>query len=233
MGILLVPVAVASASPQNFRSPLILSPYSVSFGEVQVGKASPSQTVTLLNTGGALAHMTTIAVTGDFSQTNTCPAPPGALGRNETCQIEVVFKPSAAAPCSGSLTISHDAAGSPLTVALSGTGVLGGSEVAISPSFLDFPEQTVGTRSAPQSVIVSNTGKKPLLISNIDIDGDFTIMPQSTCETLYGTLAANANCTVAVTFTPLGTGKRDGRITMTDDAEKSPQIVPLTGVGKP
>jgi hypothetical protein len=224
-------VAVTFSSSQDFRSPLVLSPYSVSFGEVQVGKMSPPQSVTLVNTGVSPVQISNIAVKGDFTQTNNCPAPPASLAKNDTCAIQVVFKPSAAEIRSGALTISQDAIGSPLTVALNGTGTLGGSEVAIAPSSLNFPAQKVGTRSAPQDITISNAGKKALVISNVDVDGDFTIMPSSTCETLYGALSASASCRVVVTFTPLGAGKRDGRVTFTDDAENSPQIVPLTGSG--
>ena len=227
-------VAIAAAavtSAQDFRSPLIVSPYSVSFGEMQVGKPSSPQAVTIVNTGASPVLIKGIAVRGDFTQSNNCPTPPAALATNDTCQIQVAFTPSAAETCSGTLTISHDAAGSALTVTLGGTGVLAGSEITVSPSSLEFPDQKIGTRSAPQTVTVSNPGEMRALISNIDVDGDFTIMPSSTCVSLGGPLAANVSCTVVVTFTPLAPGKREGKVTLTDDAKNSPQTVQLTGMG--
>jgi hypothetical protein len=235
MVLLAMPVAAVFAavlaSGQDFRSPLILSPYSVSFGERQAGEASPPQTVTVVNIGASPVHITSIAITGDYTQTNDCPAPPAALAKNDACQIQIVFKPSAAENCSGVLTVSHDAAGSALRATLSGTGVLAGSEIMVSPSSLEFPDQKIGTRSAPQTLTVSNPGEIRALISNIDADGDFTIMPSSTCLVLGGYLAAKANCTVVVTFTPLGLGERKGKVKFTDDAKNSPQTVPLTGMG--
>ena len=233
MAFLAVPVAVAFASPQDFRSPLVLSPYSVSFGEVQVGKTTPPQTVTIVNTSASTVHITNIALTRHFTQTNNCPTPPASLAKNDSCQIQVVFEAAAAESYSGLLAVYHDAKGSPLTVGLAGAGALGGWEIAVSPSSLNFPEQKVGTPSVPQTIAVSNTGTKPLLISNISVAGDFTIMPSSTCELLDGPLAVKSSCTAVVTFTPLGAGRRDGRVTITDDAENSPLTVQLTGTGSP
>jgi hypothetical protein len=230
-GLLAASVATAFASPQDFRSPLILSPYSVSFGDIQKGKASSLQAITVLNIGVDPLHITHIAVTGDFSQTNNCPAPPAALGTNDACEIQIVFKPSSPESCSGAVTVSHDAAAGPLTVVLSGKGVLGGSEISISPPSVTFRGQKVGTGSAPQTVTVSNPGEAQAVISNIDVSGDFIVMPGSTCVRLDGPLTTNSSCTLVLAFTPVAPGKREGQVTITDNAEQSPQTVPLAGIG--
>lgn len=220
------------ALAQDFRSSLILSPYSLSFGDVPVGKASDPQTITLLNSGAASIQINKIAVTGDFNQTNNCPVPPAQLAKNQTCGIEVTFKPSSAAPASGTIRVLHGGSTDLLSVSLSGTGTLSVPRINISPSRVNFPSQKIGTPSAPQTVTLSNSGKETLLVSSIDVAGDFTIMPSSTCESLRGPLAPEASCSVMVTFTPLGAGKRDGRITFTDDAEDCPQDVTLSGIGE-
>ena len=169
---------------------------------------------------------------GAFSQTTDCPKPPASLATNQTCTIQITFNPSSPGPVSGTLTISPDASSSRFTVTLSGNGTLGVSAVQISPPALEFPEQRVGTRSSPQTITLPNVGKAALLISSINADGDFTIMPSSTYETLEGFLPANSSCTVVVTFTPLGVGKGDGCVTLSDDAENSPQSVALTGTAR-
>jgi hypothetical protein len=220
----------ASSSAQDFRSPLVLSPYSLSYGEVLIGRASDPQAVTLLNKGPVDVQINTVDVAGNFNQTNDCPRPPATLAKNQTCAIQVIFKPSSPGPASGALTVSHDSSSSPLTVALSGIGTLDVPVVVISPPALEFPDQRVGSPSWPQTIIMANVGKKAVLVSNVDVDGDFTIMPTSTCETLQGSLAADSTCTVIVTFTPLGVGKRAGRVTFT--LENGPQKVALTGTGK-
>jgi hypothetical protein len=226
--LLMAPTALFA---QDFRSPLILSPYSVSAGEVLVGKTSSPQIVTLVNTGPDVVHITDAVITGDFTETNGCPVPPAGLGHNETCTIEITFRPRAVGPASGTLTVSDDIPGGPLTVVLSGSGTLGTPKVKIAPSSLTFPEQKQGITSAPQTATISNSGQRALLISNISVSGDFTILPSSTCEALVGSLATNSSCTLAVTFAPLGSGTRAGQVTITDDAENSPQKLLLSGIG--
>ena len=197
------------SSAQDFRSPLILSPYSLPFGEVLIGKPSLPQTVTLVNMGLVNIQINMIDVVGDFSQTNDCPKPPAFLAKNQTCTIQITFKPSNPGPTSGTLTVSPDACSNPLKVALSGNGTLGVPMVQISQG-LEFPEQRVGTASSPQTITMSNVGKRALFISRINIDGDFTIMPSSTCETLQGSLASDSSCTVVVYYfsTPPNKGRR-------------------------
>ena len=55
-----------------------LSPTSLSFGNQNVNSTSPAQTVTLNNSGTAALTINSISLTGtnsgDFAQTNTCPA---------------------------------------------------------------------------------------------------------------------------------------------------------------
>jgi hypothetical protein len=45
-------------------------------------------------------------------------------------------------------------------------------------------------------------------------------------------VAVRKFCKIKVTFTPTQTGTRTGNVTLTDDADNSPQQVPLTGTGK-
>jgi hypothetical protein len=96
---------------------------SLSFGTVLVG-SSGSLVLTLSNSGNAQLSITGTSITGanaaSFSLTSTC----GNLQPNQTCTITVVFRPAGAGAESGQLVISHNAAGSPLTIPLSGTGLL-------------------------------------------------------------------------------------------------------------
>jgi hypothetical protein len=59
--------------------------------------------------------------------------------------------------------------------------------------------------------------------------GDYQLAT-GTCNP-SGTLAAGANCTVAVTFTPTVAGTRSATLAILDNATGSPQTVSLTGVG--
>jgi hypothetical protein len=88
----------------------------------------------------------------------------------------------------------------------------------------------VGSSSAPQPVVVTNTGSAALTITSILINGanpaDF-----SQTNNCPASLAPNAPCTVQVTFTPTVTGLRNAVLSFTDNALGSPQTVPLTGNG--
>jgi hypothetical protein len=217
---------------QNYRSALILSPYAISMSDVPVDQTSGAQTVTLVNTGLQPVHITGIQITGNFSQTNDCPSPNTGLSYNDSCMIQVTFKPNTVGAASGTLTVTDDIPGGTLTADLSGSGTLGVPAVAMSGTSLSFPEQSQGVVSSPQTVTVSNSGKKDLFISGLEVNGDFTITPGSTCENLPGPLAPGANCTILVTFSPLEAGRRDGQLTITDNAEGSPQKLSLSGIGK-
>ena len=104
--------------------PLVsLSPSSLSFGNVQTGNTSSSQSVTLTNVGGANMTLNGFAISGgnagDFAQTNNCGT---TLTPNNFCTFNVTFTPSNTGARSSSLVITDSAPGSPHTVNLSGTG---------------------------------------------------------------------------------------------------------------
>lgn len=231
-GALVLALGTCLASGQDYRSSLILGPYSLSFGDVIVGKRSDPQTITVIGIAASGVHIDQITVTGDFSIDTNCPGPTASLANNQTCGVEVTFKPVTAAPASGTVSVFHDGNRVPLTVSLTGTGTLVASSVRFSPASLDFGEQAIGTTSEPRTVTLSNTGQKPLLLSGIGAEGDFTVMPASTCESLAGSLAPAAKCTIVVTFNPLEPGKRSGAVAIRDDAGDSPQRIVLGGVGK-
>lgn len=100
--------------------------------------------------------------------------------------------------------------------------------VAFAPSSLSFPAQEIGTRSAPQSITVTNTGNASLFINSAAVPNtlDFTVVDDG-CSGL--TLAAGTSCRVSITFSPTAAGTRTASFKLTDNAAASPQTVPLTG----
>jgi hypothetical protein len=107
-------VAFAASS-----SALTASPSSLSFGNQAVGSASAAQTVTVSNPNSSAVSVSQLAVSGPFGQTSTCGA---SIAANGSCTVSITFDPTAAGSATGSLTVASNAPGSPLTVALSGTG---------------------------------------------------------------------------------------------------------------
>jgi hypothetical protein len=99
--------------------------------------------------------------------------------------------------------------------------------VALSPTTpLAFKKQQHGTTSAPQTVTLTNTGKIELKISAIKAAGQFGV--GSTCG---ASVAAGANCTISVTFSPKTQGAKSGTVTINDSASSKPQVIELSGTG--
>ena len=99
--------------------------------------------------------------------------------------------------------------------------------VTLSTTSLGFGKEVLGTTSTAKVVKLTNTGASTLNISNVSINGDFTI----TSKTCGMTVAPGTACTVNVTFTPTVIGIRHGTLTFTDNAPTRTQPVTLTGTG--
>ena len=110
-------------------SSLSASPSSVSFGNQTVGSTSSAQTVTVSNSGTVAASVSSVSASGQFSQTNTCGSSIAAGG---SCTVSVKFAPTASGTASGTLSVASNAPGSPLTVALSGTGTSSNTDLALN-----------------------------------------------------------------------------------------------------
>ncbi len=110
-------------------SSLSASPSSLSFGNQTVGSTSSAQSVTVSNPNSTAVSVSQLAVSGPFDQTNTCGASIPAGG---SCAVSIQFAPTAGGAASGSLSVASSAPGSPLTVALSGTGVSSTTNLALN-----------------------------------------------------------------------------------------------------
>jgi hypothetical protein len=102
----------------------------------------------------------------------------------------------------------------------------GGASVSLSPTSLSFGNQNVNTTSAAQMVTLNNAGSGALNVTSIAASTQYA--QTNTCGS---SVAAGANCTISVTFTPTATCAQTGTITITDNATGSPQTVNLTGTG--
>ncbi len=101
-----------------------------------------------------------------------------------------------------------------------------GGSVTLSPTSLNFGNQTVGQPSAPQAVTLTNNQSVSLTITSITTSGDY-----SQTNNCGSSLNANSSCTINVVFTPTTTGTRTGTLTVNDNGPGNPQTASLTGVG--
>lgn len=122
----------AYLSGSGVNAPLAtVCPPRLSFPNQTVGTTSSPLTAYLSNTGTSTLNITGITASGDFAQTNTCGT---SIAANTACAINITFTPTAAGTRSGTLSITDNAAGSPHTIALTGTGVVGAATILTGPS---------------------------------------------------------------------------------------------------
>ena len=200
-----------------------LSPPALDFGSQGFGTSSKQQSVTLTNTGAIALIPGTIAITGDFSETDNCAGI--TLNSQASCTIQVTFRPTAAGARSGQLSVAANVASGSLSVALSGTGETPGV-VNLSPTSIDFGQVKVGTTSKPLSVTAENSGQSAAAIASVTVSGPFVLATNS-CGTT--SLAGASDCQLQVAFAPASAGPATGWLTMVDDA--GTQTVQLNGTG--
>jgi hypothetical protein len=211
---------------------------SLSFGNTNIGLASPPQLLTVENIGNSALNFSTISVTGAFRQQSSgyvdCSSSSSVVP-GSGCTIEIAFVPTTTFFLTGNVAITTNAlnlSSSSPAATLSGTGSFAPvPKVALSAANLAFGNQTIGT-SATLPVTATNAGNAPLGISNIWLAGtnssEFSVT--TTCGPV---LAIGASCSVSATFTPAAAGARSAALIFYDLVANSPQTVTLTGTGSP
>jgi hypothetical protein len=223
-------LAMAIGAPGDAASVLLNDPVvaflptKLIFPNEQVGSTSAAQTITISNPGVTPLAISSVATSGDFAQTDTCPLSPSTLLTGANCPVNVTFTPSAEGKRTGNLTLKDNAASGYQNIPLVGTGLA--PVASLSSTSLTFATQLLNTTSPPQNMTLTNTGNQTLNITSIAASGNFA--ESNTCPS---SLAVNANCTITVTFTPMAINTLTGTVTVTDNAPNSPQTISLTGTG--
>ena len=203
---------------------LSANPTSLAFGSVQVGNNS-TLSETLTNTGGSNVVISQATVTGSGLSVVGLTLPT-TLTPNQAVTFTVKFAPTGAGSISGNLAVVSDAPGSPLNIALTGTGVAPGSLVA-NPSSVPFGNVTIGNNKTV-AVVVTNSGGSTVTISAAAATGNgFSF----TGPSLPVVLTAGQTTTFNAKFTPVAAGSSSGNLTITSDANNPTLTVPLSGNG--
>jgi hypothetical protein len=209
-----------------------LSATSISFGNENVGTQSAGKSVTMTNTGNAALSIGSIAVSGahasSFDFVNTCGSTL-AIGAN--CIIYGTFTPAAMGLVSATVAITDNAAGSPQTIAVSGTGANVPS-VSLSAHVLTFPNTASGGKST-LPVTLENTGNANLTVTGIGNSGANPANFTHTSNCGGHAIAPGAQCTIDITFAPTATGSYSATLNIQDNATDTPQSVTLTAPQTP
>ena len=122
------------------------------------------------------------------------------------CAVPVTLDPGSSCALTlqtGQLTITSNSPYSPqkFTIGPAGTSASAQLGLLASPRMLSFANQLVGTKSASQSFVVTNSSTQPIGIQSVTIRSPF-----SESDNCPATLGPGASCTVAVTFQPSAEG---------------------------
>jgi len=219
------PVKVPLSGNGQTDAGLTAAPSELKFAATAVGQNSAAQTVSITNSTQASAAGLSLSTTGQFSLTqNKCGT---TLAGGASCTTGVVFSPAQKGNLSGALTITSTSGITPATVALSGIGGLTGV-LQIQPAQLVFPTTGVGTSSSPIAVTLTNTSDSQALGSLVlTASGGFKVA-NTTCG---ASLAAGADCTANVVFSPMAAGPVTGALSIAASELAAAATVPLTGAG--
>ena len=229
------PQSVAiSGTGQTSTFILSFSPASLTFAAQNTGTTSGGQNIFITNTGNAAVTLTSEALTGanagDYAISfNNCGA---SLPAGNQCQVQVTFSPTAVGARTASLTVTDNANGSPQSVPISGTGQTSTFLLSFSPASLTFAAQNTGSTSVGQNIFITNTGNAAVTLTSEALTGanagDYAI----SFNNCAASLTAGSQCFVQITFSPTAVGARTASLTVTDNANGSPQSVPLSGTGQ-
>jgi phospholipase C len=194
------------------------------FGRLTDG-TSATQSVTITNDRTTTLPVSSVAITGPFTQTNNCTPSIPAHG---SCTINITFSPTVSGNQYGSLTVTDSDPGSPITVDLSGTGASLTSSVASA----NLGSMALQSSSAPVPITITNPTSSSVTITAVSIVGTQDFGEFSQTNNCVGSLASKASCMIQVTFTPLHLGLADAPVVkIAFSASDSPLTVGLSGTG--
>ena len=234
-----VGVSLALSGTASLPTPSFsIASSALSFAAV-LGTTPGSSSTLITNTGTLALSLSGLSFSGvaaaEFSlaAANTCSANT-TLAPSTSCTLAVAYTPAAVGTSSASLSVVHNAVGSPQLITLSGTATPAPQgRIALGALSLTYPATQVGSAST-QNITVQNTGDAPLTFSTFTVAGaaaaDYT--RGGTCSTATP-LAVAARCALAITFQPAASGSRNATLTVQSDASNGAVVITLAGVGTP
>jgi hypothetical protein len=198
-----------------------LSLAEADLGTTLVGFASDEWYVSVINDGSSSFQPAKVTVSdGRFAinaEESTCtldvPVPPGG-----DCTVVLAFTPSSVGPVSATLTVAEEGyQATSVSARVRGAG--GDPTLRISPAGHDLGRVTVGSSSAEFFLDAKNISMLATSIRSVTVDGanagDFVV---TTNNCANRPLNSRATCSVGVTFTPTGAGRRTAVVRLTTPA---------------
>src|SRR5467141_1066255 len=131
------------------------TPSSLTFSNTYIGLLSTSKSISITNTGTTSVTINSI--------TSSCPefklasgTTPTTLAAGKSTSFSMYFAPDLAQIFSCNYTVTPST-GSALAVPMTGTGLSTKGVISVGTTVLTFSNQPVGTSSATQGVVITNT----------------------------------------------------------------------------
>jgi len=213
-----------------------VSPSALTFSSVVGTAASPLRS-TISNTGSGNLVLSSLTFGGtnasDFSLagSSTCAANTSIAG-GSSCVVDVVFTPGATGSRSATLTVAHNATGSPTGIALVGTGTsVPQPGIALDATSLDLGNQVVEMQSAARTLTLTNSGAAALTLGSLTLAGadPASFVLGGTC-TAGSSVAARGTCSITVAMKPLTLGTKTAVLNIASNAPTGTVAVALRGV---
>ena len=219
------PTVAIPLSGTGVQGNLTSNPASINFGSLLVG-ASGSVNVTLTNSGTASVAISQGSSSGTgYSITGL--SSPSTLTAGQSTSFTAKFSPTAAGNATGSISIVSNAPGSPLVIALSGSGTASQPQLTISPASVAFGSVSVGS-SGSQTITLTNAGNATLTVTQASPSGTGFSMSGASMPM---TINAGSSASFSAIFAPTTTGAASGSISIVSNAPGSPAAIALSGTG--
>lgn len=201
---------------------LVAQPPTLDFGAVSVGAPPPTQSSTITNMSIDPLTISTITIDEPFLLF-TAPSLPLILQPGASTIVEVMFRPTAAGPVAGSLTITGDDPDGPTTIPLAGDGTI--ARIAFDPGFLDFGRVRLGV-PVKRHTTITNLGTGVLVLSRISPSPPFQISGLTA-----PTVSPGESVDLEIALVAPQTGPITGSVVIESNDPAAPSVtVPLAGL---
>lgn len=227
------PLIVDLSGIGEFGEGIVLAPSLLDFGDILLGETK-TLNLTISNGTEEFLTVTNIILEGVNAEDYTIlsgGSTPTDVPPKSTHIITIEFAPTAVGTREGLITVGYDGMIDPLQAVLFGNGILS-SSFEITPSMYDFVDVGIGA-SVNADFIISNTGNSELIISLIEIidDIDMVYMITDGMVTTDLTVPPGGTHEFTITFTPLTTGLKTAKFSVTHSAGGMPYVGELSGNG--
>lgn len=205
------------------------SPANLVFGDVEVGRHSAPQTLTITNIGSGTLAIGGITVPAGFTASGNCAA--ASLAPSASCQMAVTFGPSAVGAYDAELSVASNAPDSPHRIALAGRGVEIPRGALSANTSTDFGTVAVGSWATRAFTLSNAAGTGGLSISSVELTGNGLSRTGGTCA-VPGTVSPGSSCTLELTWSPSSEGGLNGQLTVRSNDAGSPHQLALTGTAQ-